>query len=140
MQQHPRELAASWFAQAQRDLDAAAYLFDGARYDAACFAAQQATEKALKAALVWFAGDRPRTHQLAMLTAELATYRADAPQALGDIAALDPYYVTTRYPDAIGGAVPGATFFAPEGRLALDRAARAVAYVASVLPTPEPPA
>jgi HEPN domain-containing protein len=134
MQQHPRDLAASWLAQARRDLDAATYLFDGARYDAACFAAQQAAEKALKAALIWVAGDRPRTHQLGALVAELAVHRPDAPIALGDIAALDPYYVTTRYPDAIGGSVPGASFFAPEGRLALERAARVVEYVAGVLP------
>jgi HEPN domain-containing protein len=138
MQQHPRELAGNWLAQARRDLDAAEYLFDGARYDAACFGAQQAAAKALKAALIWLAGDRPRTHQLGVLTAEIATYRPGAGDALGDIAALDPYYVTTRYPDAIGGGVPGATFFAPEAKLALERAECTVAYVASLLP-PLPP-
>ena len=134
MQQHPRELAGNWLEQARRDLDSAYYLFEGARYDAACFASQQAAEKALKAALIWLAGDRPRTHQLGVLIAEVAVHRAEAIEALGDLAALDPYYVTTRHPDAIGGGIPGATFFAPEGTLALQRAARAVAYVSGLLP------
>jgi len=42
--------------------------------------------------------------------------------------------VTTRYPDAIGGAVPGATFFKPEARIALERAARALAVMQALLP------
>jgi HEPN domain-containing protein len=136
VQQHPLELAGNWLEQARRDLDTARYLFEGARYDAACFAAQQAAEKALKAALIWLAGDRPRTHQLGVLIDEVASHRADAVEALGDIAGLDPYYVTTRYPDAIGGGIPGASFFAPEGTLAIERASRAVAYVAALLPSP----
>jgi len=66
MQQHPLELARNWFAQAERDLDAARYLADGLRYDLACFACQQAVAKALKGAraLVWPASDRPRTHEI----------------------------------------------------------------------------
>ena len=89
--------------------------------------------KALKSALVLLASDRPRTHQISVLLAELSAVRPDAVEALGDLAALDPYYVTTRYPDAIGGAVPGMSFFEPEARLALDRAARAVTYVEGIL-------
>ncbi len=139
MQQHPRELAGNWLEQARRDLDAARYLFDGSRYDAACFCAQQAAEKGLKAALIWLAGDRPRTYQLAVLIEEVASHRADAIEALGDLAVLDPYYVTTRYPDAVGGGIPGASFFAPEGSLAIERASRALAYVATLIPpSPEP--
>ena len=133
MQQHPLELAKNWLAQAERDLDAARYLLAGARYDAACFACQQAAEKALKAILIWLDGDRPRTHQIGALLAEVTTHRNDAPATLGDIAALDPYYVTTRYPDAIGGSVPGTTFFEPETQLALERAARAITYSRNVL-------
>ncbi len=136
MQQHPLELAGNWLEQARRDLDTARYLFEGARYDAACFSARQAAEKALKAALIWLAGDRPRTHQLGVLIDEVASHRADAVESLGDLAGLDPYYVTTRYPDAIGGGIPGASFFAPEGTLAIERASRAVAYVAALLPSP----
>ncbi len=59
MQRHPIDLATSWLEQAKRDLDSGRYLFDGSRFDAACFASQQAAEKALKAVLVWLAGDGP---------------------------------------------------------------------------------
>lgn len=134
MQQHPRELAGNWLAQAKRDRDSAAYLSAGLRYDAACFCCQQAAEKALKAALIWLAGDRPRTHQLGTLLAEIALHEPGAVDALGDLAALDPYYVTTRYPDAIGGSIPGTTFFEPEALLALSRAERAIAFVEGLLP------
>jgi HEPN domain-containing protein len=133
MQQHPLDLATSWLEQAKRDLDSARYLFAGERFDATCFACQQAAEKALEAALVWLAGDRSRTHEITSLVAEIASRRDDAASALGDVAALDPYYVTTRYPDAVGGGVPGTKFFAPEARLALERAERAVAFAARLL-------
>ncbi len=133
MQQHPHDLATNWLAQAELDLDSARYLFAGKRFGTACFTCQQAAEKALKACLIWLAGDRPRTHLLSVLGAEIATHRADAQTALGDLAALDPYYVTTRYPDAVGGGVPGASFFEPEALLALDRAARAIAYASTIL-------
>ena len=59
-----------------------------------------------------------------MLIEEVASHRPDAVEALGDLAGLDPYYVTTRYPDAVGGGIPGASFFAPEGTLAIERASR----------------
>jgi len=134
MQRHPLELARAWLAQADRDLDSARYLERGARYDLACFACQQAVEKALKGALVWLAGDRPRTHEIAVLVRDLERERSGALEALGDVGALDPYYVTTRCPDAIGGGVPGTKFFAPEATLAIARAERALAYVATVVP------
>ena len=136
MQQHPRELAGNWLDQAKRDLDAAMYLTAGARYESACFAAQQCAEKSLKAALIWLAGDRPRTHEISLLVAEVATHRADAGELLSDVAALDPYYVTARYPDAVGGGIPGSKFFKPEADLALERASRVVAYVDALLPPP----
>lgn len=103
-----------------------------ARFEAACFACQQAVEKALKAALIWIAGDRPRTHEIGTLVDELAARCDGAREALGDVEALDPYYTTTRYPDAVGGAVPGSKFYVTETQLALDRARRAVAFVRNV--------
>ncbi len=64
---------------------------------------------------------------------EISSIREGADAQLGDVAALDPYYTITRYPDAIGGGIPGSKFFAPEASLALGRAARAVAFATSVL-------
>jgi HEPN domain-containing protein len=133
MQRHPLDLATSWFEQAKRDYETAEYLVAGERFDAACFACHQAAEKALKAALVWLAGDRPRTHELATLLVELGANRSEFVSVLGDIAALDPYYVTTRYPDAVGGGVPGTKFFAPEAQLAVERAGRAIALTEHIL-------
>ena len=134
MQDHQADLAGTWLAQAMRDLDGAEVLAVNARFEAACFACQQAVERALQAALIWIAGVRPRTHEIGTLVDELAARCEGAREALGDVQALDPYYLTTRYPDAVGGAVPGSKFYAPEAQLALERARRAVAYVRTVLP------
>lgn len=43
--------AERWLAQARRDLDDARYVAAGGRWNLACFLAQQAAEKALKAYL-----------------------------------------------------------------------------------------
>lgn len=134
MQKHPAELAANWLEQAVRDLESARVLGAGKRFEAACFACQQSVEKALKAALIWLVGDRQRTHEIGILVAELAAHRDDARAELGDVDALDPYYLTTRYPDAVGGGIPGTKFYEPEATLALERAARAIGYVRRILP------
>lgn len=134
MQKHPAELAGNWLEQAEHDIESARLLAAGGRYEAACFACQQSVEKALKAALIWLVGDRPRTHEIGVLVAELGVVCDGARDALGDVDALDPYYLTTRYPDAVGGSVPGSKFYEPETTLALARAERALGYVRTLVP------
>lgn len=127
------ELAANWLAQARRDLHSARILAGGERFELACFVCQQAAEKSLTACVIALAGDRPRTHDLGALVAQLARHRPDAREALAEVAALDPYYVTTRYPDAVGGGVPGEKFFAAESSLAIDRADRAIEFAWTIV-------
>jgi len=74
----------------------------------ACFHAQQAVEKALKAFLVARVGTHPKSHSLEQLllfdrSDELRTWRAQCRR-------LDQYYLPTRYADAVpesSGAEPG---------------------------------
>ena len=61
--EHIRE-AERWLRYASEDLDVASELLSGLRTRHACFIAQQAAEKALKAALVLEGIDAPYVHDL----------------------------------------------------------------------------
>lgn len=136
MQQHPLELAHAWLTQAQSDLDDAGYLAERGSHAAACFASQQAAEKALKGLLIWHEGDKPYTHVIAELLAALHHHDAPLAQNLREITALDAFYVATRYPDAIAGAVPAASYHCAESTVAREKARTAVIAVGARLPKP----
>ncbi|HEV2719677.1 MAG TPA: HEPN domain-containing protein [Thermoanaerobaculia bacterium] len=92
-----------WMAQAQDDLEAALVLRDGGKHGQACFTAQQAAEKAVKAVhlsrLV-----PPWGHSII----ELLEALHDVPESLMENArVLDGYYIPTRYPN---GHASGASF------------------------------
>jgi HEPN domain-containing protein len=83
-----------WFTQAQRDLEQARSSQRENRHEWACFAAQQAAEKAVKA-LHLFSGQEAWGHVVARLLAELPV---PVPQELIDLArVLDNHYIPTRY-------------------------------------------
>ena len=85
-----------WFAQAEHDLEHAAASEIGGRHGWACFAAHQASEKAVKALHV-LTGKRARGHVVARLLSELP---APPPEHLVEQGrALDNYYVPTRCPN-----------------------------------------
>lgn len=94
--------ALRWLAKAEDDLAVANIVVDapaGVNW-AACFHAQQATEKALKAVLVAYGIDFPRSHALerliALMPAEPAsTFDFEA------VAELTPWAVAGRYPEDI---------------------------------------
>ena len=95
-----RSHARAWLAKAVNDLTAAQRLLalDGP-YDAVCFHAQQAAEKALKALLAYVNAPIPRSHNLEDLQAQ---YRAAAPApsaslAVWDLTVLTPFAVELRY-------------------------------------------
>ena len=59
------DLAQGWLAKAESDLSTAKWLLEGSGpYDTACFHAQQAVEKALKAFLAFHQIAIPRIHDL----------------------------------------------------------------------------
>jgi len=92
--------ARAWLAKAVSDLTAARRLVDaGGPYDAVCFHAQQAGEKALKALLAQADAAIPRTHNLEELLAEYFKIQPDQPSALQhlDVSVLTPFAVELRY-------------------------------------------
>lgn len=96
--------ARDWFRQAERDLDQARASQQDGRHEWACFAAQQAAEKAVKA-LHLHLRQEAWGHVVATLLADLPE---PAPAELADKAkVLDNFYVATRY---VNGHSAGAPF------------------------------
>jgi HEPN domain-containing protein len=93
--------ARAWLAKADSDLTAARRLLEhGGPYDAVCFHAQQAAEKALKALLAFSNALIPRTHNLEDLlqqcTAVISAADAEDLERY-DLAELTPFAVESRY-------------------------------------------
>lgn len=73
------ELTRSWLRKARSDMAAVEVLIGAGSFDAACFHAQQAAEKSLKALLIHFGIAFPFTHNLSKLV-ELAAGGRVAPR------------------------------------------------------------
>ena len=92
-----------WLRQAEADLRLARHARDGAAHDWACFAAQQAAEKALKAVLMSRGADA-WGHTV---TALLGVVAGDAADELVVCAkTLDKHYIPTRYPNGLDAGAP----------------------------------
>jgi len=103
----PRDRSRSpWVQLAADDLEAAHLLMDEGLYHLACFHAQQAAEKILKAFLVARRQASPREHHLGALLRQV--HRAGLKRSGLEPACriLDQYYIPTRYPDAVVGSLP----------------------------------
>jgi len=88
--------ARDWFAQAESDLGMAELARGNHRHDWACFAAQQAAEKAVKA-LHLHLGQEAWGHVVARLLDELPT--APSPDLIERGMVLDNFYVSSRIPN-----------------------------------------
>jgi HEPN domain-containing protein len=67
--------------------------------DAVCFHAQQAIEKYLKGALIYFGGQVTKTHDLVNLTTSLSTHVPDLGNLEEQLDNISRYGVEVRYPD-----------------------------------------
>jgi len=106
-----RREAERWLAQAREDLAAARDSRTAGHYEWACFQAQQAAEKALKAVL-FFRGLRAiLSHSLVELLREIR--RLDPGFAPLDEGCrfLDAVYIPTRYPNGLPGTQTPAEFY-----------------------------
>ena len=125
--------AGYWRALAEQDRRVAEMLAAD-EPNASCFHAQQAGEKAVKAALVAAADDVPRVHAVTVLLDELAMCGVAVDAGVREPASvLDRYYAPTRYPDALGGADPGRVFLERDAREALEYVQTVFALVDTVI-------
>lgn len=98
--------AARWLEKARRDLDDARFAASGSRWNLACFLSQQAAEKALKAFLYARGAEAVWGHSVAELCQEAAAHDAAFGALRVEAAALDQYYIPTRYPNGLPGGIP----------------------------------
>jgi len=101
----------AWFEQAEADLRAAGLSASGGAHEWACFQAQQAGEKALKALLYGRGTSVILTHSLRRLVRECGTFD-DTFLALGEAARLlDQHYISTRFPTDLDKELPPTRYY-----------------------------
>ena len=100
-------MARRWLRQAERDLKAARDSFGSENYEWACFQAQQAAEKALKAVLFLRGFRAVLTHSIF----ELVNRIGDEELKKEDIKFLDSVYIASRYSNSFSEEVVPSEYF-----------------------------
>ena len=126
--------AGDWFRQAEADLRHARRALDDGDHEWACFAAQQAAEKAAKAAHAAL-GQEAWGHVVTELLDALKPHAPTIDDALLDRArALDKLYIPTRYPNGLAGGAPTDFYTKPEAERAIADAEAVLAVCRTMLP------
>jgi len=120
-----------WLAQAERDLEHVRMDIENGFYEWACFSAQQAAEKALKA--VYLRNNQEGWgHSVAGLLRNLPA--AAKPAELNETAArLDRFYIPTRYANGFDAGAPKDYFFITDAEAALKHARDIISFCKSLL-------
>ncbi len=118
--------AGDWFAQAERDVEQAVSSKQDERHEWACFAAQQAEEKAIKALHLAY-GQEAWGHVIARLLKDLPT---KVPAILIDKArVLDNFYIATRYANGHPEGPPFEHYGSIQSEQAINYAREILAFV-----------
>jgi HEPN domain-containing protein len=122
--------SSDWFRQAERDLEQAQSSAREERHEWACFAAQQAAEKAVKA-LHLSLGQEAFGHVVARLLRELPV---ETPALLIEQArVLDSFYIPTRYANGHPEGAPFEHFGSLQSAEAIRYASEIITFVGSRL-------
>lgn len=122
-----------WLRQALRDYDHALRSLQGGHYEWACFAAQQAAEKAVKA-LLQYRGVDAWGHSVTFLLQALPP-DTPVPESIRQAAMeLDRHYIPPRYPDAHPQGAPLDYYSAKSARAACDLAKEVLDFARTHLP------
>lgn len=100
-----------WIQQAVADLEAAHDSLKTRHFEWACFQAQQASEKALKAYLYLQGRTSIITHSLVDLVRAAQTLEASFSAYMTEAKHLDAFYIGTRYPNGLMSTDPPARYF-----------------------------
>lgn len=122
--------AHDWLRQATRDLEQAADSQSDQRHEWACFAAQQAAEKAVKA-LHLFCGQEAWGHVVARLLSELPEAVAVTQDLIEKSKVLDNLYIPARYPNSHPEGAPFDHYGPLQSREAIEYAREIVEFVRS---------
>ncbi len=122
------EEAKRWFLQALRDLKAARDSINTGNYEWACFQAQQAAEKAVKA-LHYAHGRAAWGHSIVELLDELRDVESVDEDLYVAARELDRHYIPSRYPNAFESGYPGMYYDRPTAERAVEAASRILSWV-----------
>ena len=129
------ERTSDWMAQARRDLENARYNRAGSFWEWACFAAQQAAEKALKAVYQSLGADA-WGHSVFGLLQGLQE-KTEVPPGLFDAARqLDRYYIPSRYPNGWSAGAPKDMFVDEDAQHAVGCAEEILRFCDGLLARP----
>ncbi len=129
MRRTPKEEAMRWFRQSEMDLGDARFAMSGGRHHLACFLAQQAGEKALKAIIYHYGADDVWGHSVAELCQDAANLDSSFSELAKDAAPLDKYYIPTRYPNGLPGGIPSEAFSRADAEIAIAMAGKVLDFV-----------
>jgi HEPN domain-containing protein len=119
-----------WLRQAEQDMDDAMLLAEHKRHNSACFLAQQAAEKALKAFLYAQGAEDVWGHSIAELAYDAEKLDRDFADLRPKVSPLDKYYIPTRYPGSLpGGSIPSETFDSDDAEKAMRLAKQTINFV-----------
>jgi HEPN domain-containing protein len=95
-----REFTRQWLEKAEGDYKTSGHLLPAGKehLEAVTFHSQQASEKYLKALLVWHQIEFPKTHDLDLLLTLVSSREPELATSLADAGILTPYGVEYRYP------------------------------------------
>ena len=121
-----------WLAQALRDLGRARIDIQYEYWEWACFTAQQAAEKAVKA-LLMHRGNEAWGHAVTAMLRSLQDLTVPA-GLVEQAQLLDAYYIPTRYPNGFAEGTPADYYNAAKAREAFDAASAIIQFCQSHLP------
>jgi len=130
------ERSADWMNQAERDLAQARWSLEGRFFEWACFVAQQAAEKAVKAvyqahhAIAW-------GHSVSNLLANLPGDSHPADDLIERAIRLDRFYILPRYPNGFDMGSPKDYFTRRDAEEAIKDAERIIGFCRRCLSGPE---
>ncbi len=124
------EEARRWLAQAKRDLKAARDSAKDENYEWACFQAQQAAEKAVKALLYAYGASAWGRSVVELLEKVKRIRSILIPEELYRAAReLDRHYIPTRYPNAFPSGYPGMYYDKHTADKAIEEAEKILTWV-----------
>lgn len=127
--------APDWFAEAEFELATAEDLVALGRHAPACFMAQQAAEKAVKALHLHLL-QNAWGHSIAELLRELPPAIGVPPDRIQDAMALDLFYIPSHYPDAHSEGAPFQKYGPLQAEQAVKHARAIVEFIRHEMAAP----
>ena len=125
-----------WLETARNDFEAAIILNEHGKYSLACFHAQQAAEKAVKA-LFYSMEDEPWGHSIGKLLEKSIGNYPKHKAALLSLAVgakrLDQFYIPTRYPNGVPDMTPDEAFGQEDAQSGIEYAEKILKTMKKIL-------